>query len=320
MAARRNRHGRRRNRGRFGFLYKLLSVLLIVAAILTGCVVFFRVDEVLVVGQSRYTQEEIVAASGVEQGDNLFLINKLELVERVLARLPYVDELTISRKLPDTLVLSVTECVPVAVIQANGAYWLMDAKCKLLEQGDISLARGQAQILGLTALGPTVGVGLAAEEEQKLSSLRALLQALNAEQMMGSVKSFIDLTADNEIRFSYGENLTVVFPMITDEFSKYVYRLKLTLWEMDDRATARSGTLDLTYDNEAHLFPERWLPEGLEEVPQAPVQTQDPAQGQDGAQAQDPAQSQTPAAQPQEPVQAAPPSAAQPSSAPGGET
>ena len=314
MAARRDRRRRRRSRGRFGFLYKLLSVLLIAAAILAGCVVFFRVDEVIVVGQSRYTQEEIVAASGVEQGDNLFLINKIQLVEQVLTRLPYVDELTISRKLPDTLVLTVTECVPVAVIQANGAYWLMDAKCKLLEQGDISLAQGQAQILGLIPLGPTVGVGLAAEEEQKLSSLRALLQALNAEQMMGSVKSFIDLTADNEIRFSYGENLTVVFPMITDEFDKYVYRLKLTLWEMDDRATARSGTLDLTYDNEAHLFPERWLPEGLEAVPQAPVQSQNPAQ------TQDPAQSQAPTATPQEPVQAEPPAAAQPSPDSGGET
>ena len=39
MAARRNRRGRRRNRGRFSALYKLLSVLIIFAAILMGCVV-----------------------------------------------------------------------------------------------------------------------------------------------------------------------------------------------------------------------------------------------------------------------------------------
>ena len=278
MAARRNRRRRRRNRGRFGFLYKLLSVLLIVAAILTGCVVFFRVDQVLVVGQSQYTQEEIVAASGVEHGDNLFLIDKMQLVDQVLTRLPYVDELVISRKLPDTLVLSVTECVPVAVVAWDGAYWLMDAKCKLLEQGDASLAQGQAQVLGLSLLGPAVGTTLAAEEEQKRSSLQGLLQALSAQQMTGSVKDFIDLTADNEIRFSYGENLTVVFPMITDSFDRYVYRLKLTLWEMDERGTARSGTLDLTYDNEAHLFPERWLPETQTvQGSGEPVQTQPPA-------------------------------------------
>lgn len=277
MAARRDRRRRRRNRGRFGFLYKLLSVLLIAAAILVGCVVFFRVDQVVVEGQSQYTQEEIVAASGVQQGDNLFLINKMQLVDQVLSRLPYVDELVIRRRLPDTLVLTVTECVPVAVVEAEGAYWLMDAKCKLLERGDVSLTQDRALILGLTPLGPTVGVGLAAEEEQKLSSLQGLLRALNGEQMMGSVKDFIDLTADNEIRFSYGADLTVVFPMITDDFDKYVYRLKLTLWEMDERGTARTGTLDLTYENEAHLFPERWLPEEqTPTVPQEPVQSASP--------------------------------------------
>ncbi len=52
MAARRNRRGRRRNRGRFSALYKLLSVLIIFAAILMGCVVFFRVSTVEITGDS----------------------------------------------------------------------------------------------------------------------------------------------------------------------------------------------------------------------------------------------------------------------------
>ena len=62
LAARRNRKGRRRNRGRFGFLYKLLSTLIIFAAILAGCVVFFRVNTMVVEGNNRYTAEEIIAA------------------------------------------------------------------------------------------------------------------------------------------------------------------------------------------------------------------------------------------------------------------
>lgn len=68
MAARRNRRGRRRNRGRFSALYKLLSVLIIFAAILMGCVVFFRVSTVEITGDSPYTEEEIRRVSGVEQG------------------------------------------------------------------------------------------------------------------------------------------------------------------------------------------------------------------------------------------------------------
>ena len=67
MAARRNRRGRRRNRGRFGFLYKLLSFLLIFAAILVGCVVFFRVDNIEVEGNSRYSAGQIIEAAEVEK-------------------------------------------------------------------------------------------------------------------------------------------------------------------------------------------------------------------------------------------------------------
>lgn len=302
MAARRNRNRRRRRRGRFGFLYKLLSALLIFAAILTGCVVFFRVNRIEVYGQSRYTQEEIVEASGVEQGQNLFLINKPQLVDRVLTHLPYVDELSISRRLPDTLVIAVTECTPVAALEWDGAWWVLDAKCKLLEQGDAAVAQGKAVIRGITPLGLAVGTPLAAEEAQKLDSLKSLLAALSAEQMTGSVTGFIDLTAENEIRFSYGAGLTVVVPMYADDFPGIITRLKYTLWQMDDSGVDRAGTLDLTYENEAHLFPERWLPEGW-------VQSEAPDGEQSGADAGDSAGAQD--VTPVEPTQTGVPEAAQ---------
>ena len=87
MAARKNRNRqRRRRRGRFGVLYKLLCFLLIFSALVAGCVVFFRVDQVTVTGSDRYTAQEIIAASGVEQGDNLFLINKPQVVRAKIGR------------------------------------------------------------------------------------------------------------------------------------------------------------------------------------------------------------------------------------------
>ena len=107
MAARRNRRGRR-NRGRFGALYKLLSAVLILAAIVLGCVVFFRVNTVEVVGDSPYTAEEIIAVSGVEQGDNLFALNKYQISSRIYTQLPYIDTVNFVRRYPDTLVIHVT--------------------------------------------------------------------------------------------------------------------------------------------------------------------------------------------------------------------
>lgn len=263
MAARRNRRGRRRNRGRFNALYKLLSALLIFAAILLGCVVFFRVNTVEVTGTSPYTAEEIIAVSGVEQGDNLFGLNKYRISSQIYTQLPYIDTVNIIRRYPDTLVIHVTESVPAAWISAGGSCWLMDADGKLLERGDAALVEGKAQVLGMEAVNPTVGslLTVPAEQQEKLDQLLAFLQAIQARQMTGSLTDFIDLTSDYEIRFSYGANLTILFPMNGD-FTEKTYYLKRALETMDEEGIPRTGTLDLTYEGqEGRLLPERWLPD-----------------------------------------------------------
>lgn len=284
MAARRNRRGRR-NRGRFSALYKLLSAVLILAAIVLGCVVFFRVNTVEVVGDSPYTAEEIIAVSGVEQGDNLFALNKYQISSRIYTQLPYIDTVNFVRRYPDTLVIHVTAGTPAAWFESGGSCWLVDSRGKILESGDESLVSGRAQLLGLEPVNPTVGntITVREEEQTRLERLTAFLSAIQARQMTGSLTSFIDLTADYELRFGYGDNLTVLFPMNGD-FTQSTYYLQQTLWTMDERGIPRNGTLDLTYgDSEAHLLPERWLPDGAADVEETqkpgivePTQAPDP--------------------------------------------
>ena len=77
---------RRRSRGRFGPLFKLLCVVAVIVALTVGATVFFRVETVTVTGNQRYTEEEIVAASGIQLGDNLYSLNKVR-IDRNLRRL-----------------------------------------------------------------------------------------------------------------------------------------------------------------------------------------------------------------------------------------
>ena len=64
--ARRSRRNRRRSRGRFAFLYRLLCFVLICAAIVGALVLFFKVDTISVSGNDRYSRETILAASGMD--------------------------------------------------------------------------------------------------------------------------------------------------------------------------------------------------------------------------------------------------------------
>ena len=177
--ARRRHSNRRRRRGNFGFLYKLLSVLVICAAVVMALTLFFRVDTIEVTGTERYTEKDVIEASGIQLGDNLFLLNKL------------------------------AECgTPLAVIQ-DGSAWLLSPKGKIVEQLPASQAGDYAVIDGCELLAPSVGtdIALSTEFANQQTSLLALLAALDAAGLTDRVDAIhLDdlsrLTMDYAGRFS----------------------------------------------------------------------------------------------------------------------
>ena len=153
--ARRRHSNRRRRRGNFGFLYKLLSVLVICAAVVMALTLFFRVDTIEVTGTERYTEKDVIEASGIQLGDNLFLLNKYEAARSIAEQLPYIDieDIRIRRELPDTLLIDVAECgTPLAVIQ-DGSAWLLSPKGKIVEQLPASQA-GDYAVIDATCSAP----------------------------------------------------------------------------------------------------------------------------------------------------------------------
>lgn len=266
MAAGRQRNRQRRRRGRFGFLYKLLSILIVFAAILVGCVVFFRVNKVEVVGNHRYSAEEVIAASGVETGDNLFLVSRPRTNSNLIQRLPYVQKASMVRRLPDTIELHVTESAAAAVVEVDGIRWVIDPRGKLLEAlepGEAAFAESLPRVLGLTPVSPVVGtmISVPVEEQTNLDVLRGLLTALAARDMIGELSDFIDVRATSVVYFGYGGELTVVVPM-EEDLSWYAFALQRVLEKFHQQGERVAGTLYLTYGEErASLLTERWFPQ-----------------------------------------------------------
>ena len=62
---------RKRRRGVLGKIIKPILVLLILFCLLLGVSFFFQVSEVRVTGNTFYTDEQIIKASGINEGDNL---------------------------------------------------------------------------------------------------------------------------------------------------------------------------------------------------------------------------------------------------------
>lgn len=199
---------RRRNRGRFGPLFKLLCVVGVLVAMTVGATVFFRVEQVTVTGSKRYTREEIIAASGIQLGDNLYSLNKVRIDQNIRKSLPYIGDLTINRSLPSTILITVTEweavaqvAVPTAEqaaalqeemgedhpVQTAQEPWLISVKGKLLEPAPADSAA--ITVTGLTPLSPQAGSMMEVPEGERtrLSALTGLLEALGEEGLQSQV-------------------------------------------------------------------------------------------------------------------------------------
>ena len=241
----RRRNSSRRRRGSFGFLYKLLSTLVICAAIIVALTLFFRVDNVVVTGQQRYTAQEVVDATGVEIGDNLYLMDKNRVVESILRQLPYVETIRISRKLPDTLLIEVVECgQPMAMVQ-DGYAWLISPRGKIVEQTDPLAAGNYGIIDGCKLLAPSVGtkIALATEYASQQSSLLALLEALESAGELERVDA-IHLKDLSMLTMDYIGRFTIQLPYEAD-YARKLRALRQIIDESGAIQDNMTGTFDM---------------------------------------------------------------------------
>ena len=252
MASRRSNKRKRRRRGRFGFLYKLLSLAIILVVVAAGCVVFFRVEQITVEGEGRYTAQGVIDASGVELGANLFLVNRAGTAQRIYTALSYVDNVSTRPALPDGLVIRITERSPAAVVQGGEGWWIIDKKGMILEQAPSGTVEGLARVTGLTVLLPAVGTRVTVEDADalRLESLLALLQAIETWDMAAQV-SEVDLTAAADLLMTYDGRFTVRIPMNAD----FNWKLRTLDGVMRELQPNESGTIDLTREDEVRVIP-----------------------------------------------------------------
>ena len=85
---------------------KLVIMLALVAAVVFGVAVFFKVSRVEVQGNSLYSAEQVVQASGIETGDNLLTLNKATVAGNIITQLPYVEKVSVGRSISHTGVSS----------------------------------------------------------------------------------------------------------------------------------------------------------------------------------------------------------------------
>ena len=253
---RRSSRRRSRRRGSLGPILRVFSLLLVAVAVVAALTLFFKVEQIRVVGNARYTGEEIVAVAEVVQGDNLILLDKFSIKQRLFREMPYISEVRFDRKLPDTLIIEVTEVRAVAAIQGGGAQWLISPGGKILEGVTESGAAKYLCIKGLEIKTPTVGNGIELMEEGNLDqkTLFLILEQLESRGMLEQTDG-IDAGDPEILVVEYDGRFRVELPYLSD----YGFKLDCLQAAVASLEPNERGKILMTLknDNEARFIPEK---------------------------------------------------------------
>ncbi len=121
-----NKSGKRKRRSSWYVIWGLIFIILIasvISVIITLPV--FKISGVVVEGTRLLSPDTIEHAAAIPVGDNLFLTNFGPAKKRVLA-INAVKDVRITRRLPDTVLISVTERKEAAVTVISAQSFLLD--------------------------------------------------------------------------------------------------------------------------------------------------------------------------------------------------
>lgn len=236
---------RRKRRLRVGMILVVLVACAVFAVL--SLTTLFRVESFVVSGElGRYTPEQVIEASGVALGTNLFSVKTGEVSARIEEQLPYIREATVKIRLPDRILIEVGQTQAAAVVETNLGCFQIDDTHKILaeaEPADGLIFRGIVL--------DSVQIGRRAQysDENAASILSALMDGLR-ENEMDAVQD-VDLTDLYAIEVQYNDLLTIKLGGATDlqkklRFARYVIDEKLD--------PAQRGTLDLSVNVNQAIF------------------------------------------------------------------
>ena len=92
------------------------------------------IGEVHIDGNSFYTEDDILIASGLSMGDRLPVFSSDEAEDELLSALPYIKTCNVSVKLPNVIIIDIEEECAVAYTELFGEYYALSSDMKVLER------------------------------------------------------------------------------------------------------------------------------------------------------------------------------------------
>ena len=250
-------------------LIQLLTVAALVLTFTLGLSFFFKVEHVTVSGANIYSEWDVMQASGIEEGDALLSFSRARAGAKIQSALPYVDRIRFGIKLPNTVIIDITEIDVTYAIQAtDGLWWFITSDGRVVGQTDEGTASRFTKITGVRIEYPEPNTDAVAWEQlvatdpsqsgesstdetdhpvtvtnaDRLAVALRIVRAMEDNDVVGEVAK-VDVTDLGDIKLAYGTRYEVRVGS-TDNLEFKIAAMASAVSQMSDY---QRGVLDVTF-------------------------------------------------------------------------
>lgn len=197
----------------------------------------FIIQSFEVQGLNKLKQEEVIIASGIQTGLNIFKFSAIR-AKKEIKKIPYVKEVIIKRKLSDTVQIFVKERIPVAAVMYLGSYILIDEEGIALEANPDITGKNLIEIKGLQMNKYVLGQPITEKSIEGLNAALDILTLLKKNDLLLRI-GYIDVKNPNKIMLYLDKRISVNVgdKSIFNETGEFRYRLEVL------RSILQSGTI-----------------------------------------------------------------------------
>ena len=115
-------------------LYSSIFAAVLIIGVILSLTVLFKTEKIEVVGDKYYDEKQIIAFSGVEYQENIFMGAMYNTSDKIVKNLSYIESASVSFNIPDTITITVVDATPSYVIPNGNGYLLVSSKGRILEE------------------------------------------------------------------------------------------------------------------------------------------------------------------------------------------
>ncbi len=212
-----------------------ILVFVIIAAFFAGFLLstpLFQVKNVILEGYQQDNKRNIAI-----MGDNIFLLESLEETAEKLKEDPYIEEISASRHLPDTVVMEISYNRPEAALKIGGEYTVINRYSYIIAENldenikDVPVLKGTSyRFRGRELILP--------EDAEKIVKTLPLLEM----DLKYSIDTISFSGTDIEMQTAHD---CLIYLGSSDEIN-YKFSLLNSLWQRDDILFSRLKYIDLS--------------------------------------------------------------------------